>query len=129
MGPRITRIDAKPAFAGLRHAKKKSFVYFPCFVGNEALGVGSWAFDVGRFLPYENRTSLPGSISKSRSRESSMFGLITSSMNFTKMESSRKIAYLSIDSKSMTMKNGYGNSGSIRFQHLMITTSGIVRCR
>jgi len=48
-----------------------------------------------------------------------VFGLITSSMNFTKMGSSRKIAYLSIDSKSMAIKNGYGNSQSIRFPHLM----------
>ena len=32
---------------------------------------------------YENRTSLPGSISKSSPSESSVFGLITSSMNFT----------------------------------------------
>ncbi len=32
---------------------------------------------------YENRTSLPGSISKSSASESSVFGLITSSTNFT----------------------------------------------
>src|ERR1043166_6485007 len=50
---------------------------------------------------YENRTSFPGSISKSRVRESAVFGLMISSMNFTKMGSSRKMAYLSIDSKSM----------------------------
>ena len=31
----------------------------------------------------ENRTSFPGSISKSSTNESSVFGLITSSMNFT----------------------------------------------
>ena len=39
--------------------------------------------DVGRFRYYENRTSLPGSISKSSARKSSVFGLITSSTNFT----------------------------------------------
>src|SRR4051812_29701445 len=32
---------------------------------------------------YENRTSLPGSISKSSESESAVFGLITSSWNFT----------------------------------------------
>jgi len=32
---------------------------------------------------YENRTSLPGSISKSSTSESSVLGLITSSTNFT----------------------------------------------
>ena len=35
------------------------------------------------FVPYENRTSLPGSISKSSVSESSVFGLTTSSTNFT----------------------------------------------
>src|SRR5262245_13268039 len=42
-------------------------------------------FQTGRTLrcSYENRTSLPGSISKSSTNESSVFGLITSSMNFT----------------------------------------------
>ena len=53
-----------------------------------------------------------------------MFGLITSSMNFTKMGSSRKMVYLSIDSKSIAMKNGHGNSGSIRFPHLMFKHFG-----
>jgi len=40
---------------------------------------------MGRTLrcSYENRTSFPGSISKSSASESSVFGLITSSMNFT----------------------------------------------
>ena len=66
MGPRITRIDAKPAFAALRLG---------------ALEVGRSALDV--FHRYENRTSFPGSISKSSTIESSVFGLITSSMNFT----------------------------------------------
>ena len=51
----------------------------------------------------------------------------TSSLNFTKIESSRKMAYLSIDSKSMAMKNGQSDSGSIRFPHLMLRTSGIFR--
>ena len=35
------------------------------------------------FVPHENRTSLPGSISKSSVSESSVFGLTTSSTNFT----------------------------------------------
>src|SRR6266568_8509969 len=64
---------------------------------------------------HENWTSLPGSISKSSARESSVFGLMISSVNFTKIGSSRKMAYLSIDSKSMAMKNGQSNLGSIRF--------------
>src|SRR5437660_794885 len=66
---------------------------------------------------YEKRTSLPGSISKSRVKESVVFGLMISSVNFTKTESSRKMAYLSIDSKSIAMKNGQGDSGSTRFPH------------
>src|SRR6266487_1422169 len=74
---------------------------------------------------YEKRTSLPGSISKSRVKESVVFGLMISSVNFTKTESSRKMAYLSIDSKSIAMKNGQGDSGSTRFPHLMLRTSGI----
>src|ERR1051325_967266 len=72
---------------------------------------------------YENRTSLPGSISKSSESESAVFGLITSSMNFTWIGSSRKISYLSIDSKSIAMKNGQGISVSIRFPHLKLSTS------
>jgi len=42
-------------------------------------------YRMGRTLRcfYENRTSFPGSISKSSTIESSVFGLITSSMNFT----------------------------------------------
>src|SRR5213083_1820774 len=60
-------------------------------------------------------------------RESSVFGLMISSVNFTKIGSSRKIAYLSIDSKSMAIKNGQGDSGSIRFPHLILRTSGIFR--
>jgi len=47
----------------------------------ETLGVESWTLGVS--VRYENRTSLPGSISKSSPSESSVFGLITSSMNFT----------------------------------------------
>src|SRR2546427_6952652 len=39
----------------------------------------------------------------------------------------RSIAYLSIDSKSIAMKNGHGFSGSMRFPHLMLRTSGILR--
>jgi hypothetical protein len=50
-----------------------------------------------------------------------------SSMNFTKIGSSRKMAYLSIDSKSIAMKNGQGDSESIRFPHLMLRTSGIFK--
>src|SRR6266403_5353117 len=76
---------------------------------------------------YEKRTSFPGSISKSRVRESVVFGLMISSVNFTKTESSRKMAYLSIDSKSIAMKNGQGDSGSTRFPHLMLSTSGIFK--
>ncbi len=64
--------------------------------------VGRWGCEVV-FQPYEKRTSLPGSISKSRTNESAVFGLIISSVNFTKMESSRKMAYLSIDSKSIAI--------------------------
>ena len=48
-------------------------------------------------------------------------------MNFTKIGSSRKIAYLSIDSKSMATKNGQSISDSIRLPHLMLRTSGILR--
>src|SRR6267143_3668651 len=73
----------------------------------------------------ENRTSLPGSISKSRLSESAVFGLMISSMNFTKMGSSRKMANLSIDSKSIAIKNGQGSSGLTRLPHLMLSTSGI----
>ena len=46
-----------------------------------ALDVGRSMFEV--FCSYENRTSFPGSISKSSTIESSVFGLITSSVNFT----------------------------------------------
>src|SRR5207302_1610761 len=45
-----------------------------------------------RDLIQEKRTSLPGSISKSRLSASAVFGLMISSMNFTKMGSSRKMA-------------------------------------
>ena len=51
---------------------------------------------------------MPGSISKSKLSESDVFGLMTSSVNFTKTGSSRKIANLSIDSKSIAMKKGQG---------------------
>src|ERR1051325_7339179 len=74
---------------------------------------------------YENRTSFPGSISKSRISESAVLGLITSSMNFTWIGSSRKISYLSIDSKSIAIKKGHGNSWLMRLPHLMLSTSGI----
>ena len=56
-----------------------------------------------------------------------MFGLMISSMNFTKMGSSRKMANLSIDSKSIAMKNGHCSSGSTRLPHLMLRTSGIFK--
>jgi hypothetical protein len=47
------------------------------------LNGGRSALGAGRFDCYENRTSFPGSISKSKTKESSVFGLITSSLNFT----------------------------------------------
>src|SRR5438477_10222333 len=37
------------------------------------------------------------------------------------------MAYLSIDSKSIAIKNGQGNSGSTRFPQLMLKTSGIFK--
>src|SRR6266487_3357743 len=73
--------------------------------------VGRWGCEVV-FQPYEKRTSLPGSISKSRTNESAVFGLMISSVNFTKIESSRKMAYLSIDSKSIAIKNGDGDQNN-----------------
>ena len=53
---------------------------------NRLFWIQRWMFNVERwtfFDSYENRTSLPGSISKSSTSESSVFGLMTSSANFT----------------------------------------------
>src|SRR5207253_1445072 len=75
---------------------------------------------------YEKRTSFPGSISKSSTSDSDVFGLIISASNFTKIESSRKMAYLSIDSKSSAIKKGQAMFELMRLPHLMLNTSGIL---
>src|SRR5262249_33236037 len=78
-------------------------------------------------LTQEKRTSFPGSISKSSTSDSDVFVLIISLSNFTKIGSSRKIAYLSIDSKSSAIKKGQAILESMRLPHLMLSTSGILR--
>ena len=76
---------------------------------------------------HENRTSLPGSISKSSTSESSVLGLIDFLHEFhvdrVFSEHGELIHRLKIDGD----ENGHSVSGSIRLPHLMLSTSGIFR--